>query len=222
VRLYGGQLQDRAIGGVPAEGHIRITYRPLRGRFGDGTPYTLQAPRYEIVDRAFGRLPAGVQVSPRVAPAVFGVGLLQAVPESAIVEHADAGDRDGDGISGRPNRVPDASSPTTALTGRRRIAAARARARHERAGDGAGALWLEGERADGQAVERRRLQRRYRRHVTDLPRRELPARAARVSCFARRRQAGDRRAQARSRDVLHAHARGPGAARRRPAGHVGR
>ncbi len=116
VRLYGGQLQDRAIGGVPAEGHIRITYRPLRGRFADGTPYTLQAPRYEIVDRAFGPLPAGVQISPRVAPAVFGVGLLEALPESAIVEHADAGDRDGDGISGRPNRVPDASSPTTALT----------------------------------------------------------------------------------------------------------
>ncbi|MEJ7798801.1 MAG: di-heme oxidoredictase family protein [Solirubrobacteraceae bacterium] len=43
VRLYGGQLQDRAIDGVPAEGRIRITHEARRGRYGDGTPYTLLA-----------------------------------------------------------------------------------------------------------------------------------------------------------------------------------
>jgi CxxC motif-containing protein (DUF1111 family) len=51
-----------------------------------------------------------VQISPRVAPAVFGVGLLGAVPETAITSHADPDDRDGDGISGRPNRVSDERS----------------------------------------------------------------------------------------------------------------
>src|SRR5688572_14244416 len=73
VRLYGSQLQDRAIAGVPAEGRIRITTTPRRGRFGDGSPFTLLAPRYTIADRAFGPLPEGVQISPRVAPGVFGV-----------------------------------------------------------------------------------------------------------------------------------------------------
>src|SRR5918998_1483988 len=105
VRLYGSQLQDRAIAGVPAEGRIRIERSPVRGRYGDGTPFTLMSPRYSVADGAFGPLPRDVQISPRVAPAVFGVGLLEAVPESTVLEHADPGDRDRDGISGRPNRV---------------------------------------------------------------------------------------------------------------------
>lgn len=105
LRFYGSQLQDRAIAGVPAEGRIRISRRPVRGRYGDGTPFELQAPRYAVADGAFGPLPRDAQISPRVAPAVFGVGLLEAVPEAAVLEHADPADRDGDGISGRPNRV---------------------------------------------------------------------------------------------------------------------
>ncbi|MEY2514850.1 MAG: hypothetical protein QOJ89_2208 [bacterium] len=36
---------------------------------------------------------------------MFGVGLLEAVPETAILEHADPRDADGDGISGRPCRA---------------------------------------------------------------------------------------------------------------------
>ena len=115
VAVYGGQLQDRAILGVPAEGRIRITHTRLRGRFGDGTPYTLLRPHYEIVDRAFGPLPDDVQIGPRVAPGVFGVGLLEAVPERAIVARADPQDADGDGISGRANRVADARSGGRAL-----------------------------------------------------------------------------------------------------------
>ena len=56
-----------------------------------------------------------MQISPRVAPGVFGVGLLEAVPERTIVDRADPGDEDGDGISGRANRVADARTRTTAL-----------------------------------------------------------------------------------------------------------
>jgi CxxC motif-containing protein (DUF1111 family) len=115
VRLYGSQLQDRAINGVPVEGRIRIRHSTLRGHYGDGTPYTLAAPRYDIVERAFGPLPERVQISPRVAPGVFGVGLLEAIPERTITARADPSDRDGDGISGRPNRVADARSGATAL-----------------------------------------------------------------------------------------------------------
>ncbi|MDP1848356.1 MAG: di-heme oxidoredictase family protein [Solirubrobacteraceae bacterium] len=115
LRLYGSQLQDRAIAGVAAEGRIAITRTPRRGRYGDGTPYELLVPRYAVADRAFGPLPEDVQISPRVAPGVFGVGLLEAVPERAIVGHADPADEDGDGISGRPNRVTDVRTRTAAL-----------------------------------------------------------------------------------------------------------
>ena len=54
-------------------------------------------------------VPAGVAVSTRLPPPVFGVGLIEAIPESAILARADPDDVDGDGISGRPNWVHAAS-----------------------------------------------------------------------------------------------------------------
>ncbi len=54
------------------------------------------------------RLPAGYPVSLRLPPPVFGAGLIDAVPEEAILSRADPDDRDGDGISGRPNSVTPA------------------------------------------------------------------------------------------------------------------
>jgi CxxC motif-containing protein (DUF1111 family) len=50
-----------------------------------------------------------------VAPAVFGVGLLEAVPEAHILAAADPDDTDGDGISGRPNQVADVVNGGTSL-----------------------------------------------------------------------------------------------------------
>jgi len=43
----------------------------------------------------------------RTTPDVFGFGLLDAVPDSVILALADPDDRNGDGISGRPNRFFD-------------------------------------------------------------------------------------------------------------------
>jgi CxxC motif-containing protein (DUF1111 family) len=43
----------------------------------------------------------------RTTPDVFGFGLLDAVPDAAILARADPLDRNGDGISGRPNRTAD-------------------------------------------------------------------------------------------------------------------
>jgi CxxC motif-containing protein (DUF1111 family) len=60
------------------------------------------------------QLPAGVAVSVRLPPPVFGVGLIEAIPESVILANADPDDVDGDGISGRPNLVfPAAFVPAT-------------------------------------------------------------------------------------------------------------
>jgi CxxC motif-containing protein (DUF1111 family) len=43
----------------------------------------------------------------RTTPDVFGFGLLDAVPDAHILALADPRDRNGDGISGRPNRTQD-------------------------------------------------------------------------------------------------------------------
>jgi CxxC motif-containing protein (DUF1111 family) len=101
---YGDQLNDRAIPGVPAEAQVLIEYEEIEGRYDDGTPYRLRAPRYRFAQAAFGALD-GVLVSPRVAPHMPGMGLLEAVAEADVVAFADPQDRDGDGVSGRPNRV---------------------------------------------------------------------------------------------------------------------
>jgi CxxC motif-containing protein (DUF1111 family) len=104
---YGDQLQDRAIGGVDAEGRIVITYEEVTGSYADGTPYVLLSPTYDIDQLAYGPLAPGVMISPRIAPAIFGGGLLEAVPAEVVLALADPDDADGDGVSGRPNYVLD-------------------------------------------------------------------------------------------------------------------
>ena len=112
---YGGQLQDRAINGVPAEGRLVIRYEEVPGEYADGTPYSLRRPTYSILEPAFGPLPADVMTSPRIAPAVFGMGLLEAIPEERIMALADPDDEDGDGVSGRAHLVWDARKGESAL-----------------------------------------------------------------------------------------------------------
>jgi len=51
------------------------------------------------------RLPANVESSRRLPPPVFGAGLLEAVPESALIALEDPADADQDGISGRVHWV---------------------------------------------------------------------------------------------------------------------
>ena len=102
---YGGQLQDRAILTVPPEGRFLIAYREVPGTYVDGTPYTLLKPEYSFSDLAFGPLHPEIMISPRIAPSVFGMGLLEAIPESDLLAASDPDDADGDGVSGRANLV---------------------------------------------------------------------------------------------------------------------
>ena len=112
---YGGQLQDRAILTVPPEGRFLINYREMPGEYEDGAPYTLLQPDYSFAELAFGPTHPDLLVSPRIAPAVFGGGLLEAIPESDILALADPDDADGDGISGRANMVWDVRAGDTRL-----------------------------------------------------------------------------------------------------------
>jgi CxxC motif-containing protein (DUF1111 family) len=106
---YGGQLQPFALPGVPAEGTPRVRYTDVAGEHTDGEPYVLLKPAYGIEGLAYGALDPALAISPRVAPAMIGLGLLEAIPEARLAELADPDDADGDGISGRMNRVWDAA-----------------------------------------------------------------------------------------------------------------
>lgn len=102
---YGANLNPFSIGEVPPEGTVRIAYKKHDGTFADGEPYTLLEPQYHFEELAYGEIAPDSTFSPRIAPSVFGIGLLEAVSEATLLEYEDADDRDGDGISGRANRV---------------------------------------------------------------------------------------------------------------------
>ena len=106
--VYGDQLQTDALPGVPPEAALALSYEERAGRYADGERYRLRFPRYRLMRAGYGPLPPDLSLSARVAPATIGLGLLEAVPERAIVARSDPEDRDGDGISGRAQRVPDA------------------------------------------------------------------------------------------------------------------
>jgi CxxC motif-containing protein (DUF1111 family) len=107
---YGDQLQPFAIADVAAEGTPSVSYTEVSGSYGDGAPYALLEPSYAIDELSLGPLDPGVVISARVAPAVSGLGLLEAIPDARLEELADPEDADGDGISGRVQRVWDAAA----------------------------------------------------------------------------------------------------------------
>lgn len=132
--VYGGQFGDRGLpgegvdfgdtdylnlyqgeGAVKPEGRVVIRYEEITGQYGDGTPYTLTKPAYELVDLNYGPLGDDTMTSPRVAPAVHGQGLLEAIPEAAILTNADPEDKNKDGISGKPQYVWDPETQSKRL-----------------------------------------------------------------------------------------------------------
>ena len=112
---YGTQLQDRAINGVEPEGRFIIDFVEIEGEYADGEPYVLLMPIYRFIELAFGEMAPDLMTSPRIAPAVIGMGLLEAINEEDILAQADPNDEDSDGISGRPNMVWDIERQETVL-----------------------------------------------------------------------------------------------------------
>lgn len=102
---YGAQLQNFAIRGIKPEGQMRIEYEEIPIALKDGTVVSLRKPTYRIDELAYGDLDPATMLSPRVAPPMIGLGLLEMIDERDILAAADSEDGDGDGISGRPNRV---------------------------------------------------------------------------------------------------------------------
>jgi CxxC motif-containing protein (DUF1111 family) len=104
---YGTQLQDMAIPGVAPEGRVRFDWTSKTVRFQDGFEVELQSPQLRIDRLGYGPMHPETQFSARIAPPMIGLGLLEAIPESAILANADPAHRTGDGISGKPNMVWD-------------------------------------------------------------------------------------------------------------------
>ena len=137
---YGGQLQDFSIQGIEAEGKLKIDYKERKVKLAGGETVSLRVPTYSLTDLNYGPASPDIMISPRVAPQMIGLGLLEAVPEEQILDNADPDDANKDGISGKPNEVWS----------------------REHAEADARPLRLEGRHSDHRPAGGRGLQRRYR------------------------------------------------------------
>lgn len=112
---YGQQLQTRAIDGARAEGRVVVTWHDKEFTFDDGEKVMLRRPAYSIDRLAYGPLQKDAQISPRIAQPLHGLGLLAAISDEQILARVDANDADGDGISGRANRVRERTTGNITL-----------------------------------------------------------------------------------------------------------
>jgi CxxC motif-containing protein (DUF1111 family) len=103
--VYGTQLQTSAIEGARPEGRLAVAYEEIPVTLGDGEIVSLRSPRYSVAKPVHGPLSPAVMTSPRVAPPLTGLGLLEAIAAEDILARADPDDSDGDGISGRVRLV---------------------------------------------------------------------------------------------------------------------
>lgn len=127
---FGDQLFHRGVAALRPAGDGSPTYRGLADvyyryteetvTYADGTTVTLRRPVFEIAspydapdETSQTASPTSALLQPqvhygaRIGQPVFGLGLLEAIPEADILALADPDDSDGDGISGRPNFVYD-------------------------------------------------------------------------------------------------------------------
>lgn len=107
---YGDQFNNAAVQNVKPEGKVDITYSELRGRFADGAAYVLRQPRYSFRDLGYGPMASNVLVSPRIAPQIIGVGLLEAIDAAELQANVQQQAKAGGPIKGVINQVWDAPS----------------------------------------------------------------------------------------------------------------
>ena len=112
--MYGGQLQDRGIQGVPAEARIAVQWTDKTVTFTDGHVETLRAPTFNLTKPGYGPFDDELMVSPRVALPMIGLGLLEQIPDEDIKKQAIDNNNNSD-ISGKFNWVMDPQTGKHAL-----------------------------------------------------------------------------------------------------------
>ena len=103
--VYGTQLQDFSLPGHAAEYRLDLRHEEIEVPLSGGEMAVLRRPAYAAADPGYGPLHPDAMLSPRVAPQMIGMGLLEAIPAADILAWADPEDGDGDGISGIPQII---------------------------------------------------------------------------------------------------------------------
>jgi len=106
---FGLQIQNKAVYSKVPEADVEAIYDYITEQLDDGTEVELRDPTYQVLN-PYKPIPSNANTSVRTAPPVFGLGLLEAIPEQQIMANADPNDTDDDGISGKANYVMNDST----------------------------------------------------------------------------------------------------------------
>ena len=112
---YGSQVQDRGVIGVQKEMMLSVEYEEIEEVFTDGFTVSLRKPVWSFTEKNYGEFDTETVFSVRVAPPAIGLGFLAAIDDEQILQREDPSDSDGDGISGRANRVWDIRKGRTVI-----------------------------------------------------------------------------------------------------------
>ena len=104
---YGTILDTHGVGTGAPEATPSVTWQTSTVTLGDGTSVELRKPVLAMGTLRDGAIGASTHISARLPRPVFGLGMLEAVPAETILGLADPDDKNGDGVSGRPNFVAD-------------------------------------------------------------------------------------------------------------------
>ena len=163
---YGYQLQVRATFRREGEAVLAMEEIPVEGPGAAPEDPVLRTSRLLIDPRDEEEDPGDWRVSARVAPALLGMGLLEAIAEADLLAGADPEDENRDGVSGRPHWRGEGRIP---------------RNRPVR---------LESAAPDGFGADGRRFSGRHRHHQPGIPAISLHAAAGRLPGSAGRRHGG--------------------------------
>jgi CxxC motif-containing protein (DUF1111 family) len=110
---YGDQLNEHGVPGIPGEGRAEVSYQERQVTLNGGERVNLRKPVIRFTDLAYGALGRDIMTSPRIAPAINGLGLLEAVPDATLLALENAAKPAG--IHGHINRVWDEAAGKTVI-----------------------------------------------------------------------------------------------------------
>lgn len=108
---FGDALQAHAIANVPAEATAQVHWQEAQHASVGNRQVTLQRPQVRISAALDRRLTKRAHFDALVAPAVFGLGLLENVDAQTVLSLTDPDDRDHDDISGRAHWIDKNGKP---------------------------------------------------------------------------------------------------------------
>ncbi|WP_177761328.1 di-heme oxidoredictase family protein [Flavobacterium sp. I3-2] len=101
---FGTQIQNQAIFNFVAEAQYQMLYEEFTETLADGTEVNLRKPKIQFIN-TYQAIPSDILTSVRIGPPVFGLGLIELIPEANLIAAQDLNDSNNDGIKGKLNYV---------------------------------------------------------------------------------------------------------------------